>query len=445
MWWRGKEPGADVVRRARRPGRSRRAVLSPEARDGGKVSHPAGVRTTVLVVDDSADTRESIRRMVGLHPDLEVVGEAGSAEEGLKLCHALRPRVVLMDINLPGRDGIWAAGEIVRRQGCPVVMLSVEGEHEYVRRAMQAGASDYLVKPFGCPELVEAIRQAAKGAATRTAAAETGTRPGREGRPGTVVTFFGTKGGVGKSTLAANVAVGLSLRGLPTVLIDLDLEFGVISTLLGLRPPSHLADLCRAEGGPGPDLLRKVLVRGPGGLQLLAAPSLPHEAAEVEGEGRRDPDRNYVADVLDILKGMFAYVVIDTARGFRESNLTVLDRSSLVLVVTVPELPALENTAKGLHILLRQLAFPAAKVKLLLNRADSAPGLTSNDIATGLGMDVSFEVPSDGQAVAAAANYGQPFILNRRESPLTSGVWSIVEALASVDGGDEACLPSMNG
>lgn len=124
-------------------------------------SSPVETPFKVLVVDDAPAVRETVKKMLELYPEFQVVGEAADGPEAVAACQTLQPDVVVMDVNLPTVDGIRATAEIVKRSGAAVVMISVEGETEYLRRAMKAGAKDYLVKPFSPDGLAEALRRAA--------------------------------------------------------------------------------------------------------------------------------------------------------------------------------------------------------------------------------------------------------------------------------------------
>ncbi|MGE5557203.1 MAG: response regulator transcription factor [Bacillota bacterium] len=112
----------------------------------------------VLVADDIPETRVSIKKILSLEEKIEVAGEAANGSEAVALAVALRPDIILMDINMPGMDGI-AATELIAREnpGVSVIVLSVQEEQEYISRAMEAGAREYMVKPPGIDELLRAI------------------------------------------------------------------------------------------------------------------------------------------------------------------------------------------------------------------------------------------------------------------------------------------------
>src|SRR5512141_664092 len=170
----------------------------------------SGEKVRVLIVDDVAETRENVRKLLQFESDIEVVGAARSGMEGIQLSQELDPDVVLMDINMPDMDGISATEAI--RQKSPhiqVVILSVQGDQNYMRRAMLAGARDFLTKPPSGDELISAVRRAAAMARVeRSKAAPSRGSGGYPGRPvsvhvlpgrveGKVVSVYAPKGGVG--------------------------------------------------------------------------------------------------------------------------------------------------------------------------------------------------------------------------------------------------------
>lgn len=380
----------------------------------------------VLIADDVPQVRQSVKAMLALEQGLTVVGEAADGGHAVSLAQSLAPDVVVMDINMPGKDGITATEEIMATRPCGIVVISVQGEAEYLRRAMRAGACDYLTKPFTPEELIAAIRRAAAGAAERLS-------PGPAHGPvggGQVITLFSTKGGVGRSVIAANLAVWLAQFGKQKVAaVDLDLEFGVLAGLTGARPAATWLDLTRVEGPLTPVHLERVMarpLRAP--LGVLAAPPLPHQAAEVDGPGRPDPQRNYISEVLALLQGDHDFVVVDCATGFRDANLAALDAASQIWVVATPEVPALQNAAKGMDILVERLEYPRACVHLVLNRMHREAALSSSEVETGLGCPVAHGLPEDA-GVSWAVSAGQPMVMKRSRSPFAQAIAAMGERL----------------
>ncbi len=167
----------------------------------------------VLIVDDIPETRDHLAKLLGFETDIEVVGAAASGREALEMAARLKPDVVLMDINMPDMDGIAATERMSSEvPSAAVVMMSVQGEADYLRRSMLAGAREFLVKPFSSDELTASIRQvytrerdklsriAVQPAPAATAAgmpARPVTGGPEDGEPGRIVAVFGPKGGVG--------------------------------------------------------------------------------------------------------------------------------------------------------------------------------------------------------------------------------------------------------
>ncbi|MEX2355880.1 MAG: response regulator [Thermaerobacterales bacterium] len=401
---------------------------------------------TVMVVDDAPQVRESIKEMLSLEPDFVVVGDAQDGVDAVQKARDLRPDVILMDINLPEMDGI-SATEIIRKElASQVVMISVEKDPEYFRKAMQAGSRDYLVKPFTQEELGRAVRNAA-GAdpAVSSATAADGKVQRRQGK---IVTVFGAKGGVGSSTLATNLAVALAKQGGARVaLVDLDLELGSLHTMLGVRPRVTIVDLCRVETEINLRHAEGAVLQVPAhGVGLLGAPPYPHLAAEVEGEGKQQGHRNYVGEILKALQAGYDWVVVDTAGNYRESTLTAFDRASRILLVTTPDIPSLENTAKCLDLLVDQLEFDQEKIQVVLNQRDRMTNLTRDEISHGLDYPIAYDVPSDQAAVLAAMNNGRPITSKRTKSAVAEVFFKMASDLADPgEGGSQTGRPNEKG
>lgn len=391
-------------------------------------------RIRVVLVDDSYLVRQSVKAMLEFDTkEFEVVGEAENGLQAVEQVAKLQPDVVLMDVNMPVMDGIAATIKIMEQSPAGVVIISIQGEQEYLRRAMKAGARDYLLKPFTYEELTGALRSAAN-IPMKGLSVVPGSQPQKSGK---VITVFSTKGGVGKTTLVANLAAALAHGTKRKVAaLDLDLEFGVLATMMGVTPQGSLIDLCRLETAITPDHISRLLaVQKQCGVGVLASPPLPHLASEVDGDGRTDRERSYVTETIEAMRASVDYLIIDTSVSFREANLIALDKADLILMVTVPEITALESTAKGLDVLLERLEYPKTKVQLVLNRADSTIGLTHEDIAKSLGVAIQHKIPTDERATITAANTGMPIVLKRaRNSPIADALLGLANAVAESSG-----------
>jgi len=384
-------------------------------------------RIRVLIATRDPSRVENLIPTIVTTGRFTVVGITSNVGTALDECKRLAPHVLIAGTDLQSPD-VWdLVKEAQALHNVAVVLFGSPQDKDTLRRAMQSGARDFLFEPLKAEEIVASLDQIR----------DSGTLPNGleplEAKPsGKIITIFGTKGGVGKSFIAANVATSAQIQSKKScVLIDLDLEFGSLSALFGLKPSASIVDLCRTEGPVEPETVTKVLIQAQPSLELrvLVAPPTPDLAAEVEGEGRRVKGRSYVSEILACLKSTYDYVFVDTASNFRETNISALDMSDVIVVVTAPDIPTLQNTGKCLDILLEAFKYPQEKVVVALNRADGGAGLTTEDISKGLQYQVKWELPSDGRNVTWSANCGRPLVMERPKTPVAEAVNTMANGL----------------
>ncbi len=374
----------------------------------------------VLIVDDFAETRENIRKLLQFESDIAVVGAARSGEEAIQIAQETKPDVVLMDINMSDMDGITATEAILQEVPyTQIVILSVQSEPDYMRRAMLAGARDFMVKPPSSDELISTIRNVALMAHEQRKKHEAPVAqvasqlPGAEHIPahrpmGRVLAFYSPKGGVGCTTLATNLAVGLQTDETPTVLVDANLQFGDASVFLNLQAKYSVNDLATRAEEIDPEILEDVLLVHESGLHLLAGSPRPEMADEVNAD--------QVRRVLQHLRRQFAYVVVDTGSTMDDVTLAVLDAADLLIAVATPEIPAIKDV-RLLFDLLHVLEFPLENVCFAVNKMDRKGGITAEAISENLKRPVEATIPLDDRTVVASINRGVPLLLSDRSSP----------------------------
>jgi len=381
-------------------------------------------RIKVVIVDDIAETRDHLAKLLGFESDIEVVGSLGSGEEVLRLASDKPLDVVLLDINMPGLDGIATAEQLaLRAPSASIIMMSVQGEPDYLRRAMLAGAREFLVKPFSSDELAASIRQvhqrerlkADRFAGSLPAPTEGHNIPAAPRGPGRVVTFFAPKGGVGRTTLAVNFAVAAATElGQRVVLIDGGLQFGDVGVLLNLNPKNQsIADVVREMNGGDLETLDSTLIDHSSGIRVLMAPPSPEMAELVTAD--------HLSRIVAALRQTHDLVVIDSTAALLDATLAFLDQSDVVLTVLTLEITNIKNIRQFLA-LIDQLGFNESKVQLVLNRADSGYGIRFQDVESSIGRKISHTVVSDGRTVVFALNRGVPFVIASRQSKVAEDV-----------------------
>src|SRR5215216_447643 len=222
----------------------------------------------VLIVDDIVESRDNVAKLLRFEPDVEIVGTAEGGQEGIDLAFQLEPDIVLMDINMPGIDGITATTRISSRlPNTAVIMMSVQNEPDYLRRSMLAGAREFLSKPFSLDELVESIRhvhQLAQSSRRVVAdpAVHTVTSSGGKAKRAQIISLFGLKGGVGRSTVATNLAVALrnAVPDKDIALVDGNLLYGDIGVMMNVKDNKTIADIVRNFNTLDRDLVHDILV-----------------------------------------------------------------------------------------------------------------------------------------------------------------------------------------
>jgi pilus assembly protein CpaE len=385
----------------------------------------------VLIVDDFAETRENLRKLLQFESDIVVVGAARSGQEAIEVAAETKPDIVLMDINMEDMDGITATEAILSEVPfTQVIILSVQSEQDYMRRAMMAGARDFMVKPPSSEELIATIRRLSVFAHDKrkeferpdaTAAAE--LPPGTGGydsshRPaGTVLAFYSPKGGVGCTTIATNIALGLDTEETPTVLVDGNLQFGDVSVFLNLQSKYSINDLTARMDDIDSEILEDVLLLHENGLRVLAAPPRPEMADEVSAD--------QIRTIIQFLRRHFAYVVVDTASTMDDTTLAILDTADLLIAICTPDIPAIKD-ARHLFDLLHILEFPTQNVCFVLNKMDRKGGISAEAVGENLKLEVEAVIPMDERAVTASINKGIPLILSDRSSPQSRALMQLM-------------------
>ena len=401
-----------------------------------------GPKIRVLIVDDIAETRENVRKLLQFESDIEVVGAAKSGKEGIEFSQEYDPDVILMDINMPDMDGISATEAILRsKPHAQVIMLSVQGDPNYMRRAMLAGARDFLTKPPMADELISAIRRSGEMARQeRTKSVQAQVIPSMPGSTmasgfsltqGKIIVVYSPKGGTGCTTIAVNLALALHNEDTRTTLVDGNFQFGDVAVFINEQGKNTILDLATRVNELEPDIVEGVMIQhAASGVHVLAAPSRPEYAEQINSD--------QFSQLIDYLRQLYAYVVIDTTPTLNDIILTAIDKSDVIVLVTTQDIPSIKNTRLFLD-LLQTMGVERERVVFTMNRYDKRIAITPERVGDNLKQPVVAVVPLDERIVVPAVNRGVPFILDNKTQPAARGILSLAEsvrgALAAIESG----------
>lgn len=355
----------------------------------------------ILIVDDIRNTRESIRRILNFNSDIEVVGEANGGSEAIRQTERLNPDIVLMDISMPDMDGIRATELLsFRAPSTSVIIMSFQSETDYMKKAMMAGAKEYIVKPFTGTDIINTILKVYQKDTRKKEILNIPSDHSENKAPARIISLFSTKGGVGKTTTAVNVAVELANTQLAKVLlIDLNLQFGDIASFLNLVPRKTIADLAQVSALKYDDIRFHMLTHS-SGVEVLAASTRPEYAELITSD--------HIQQILSEVQPHFDYVICDNVSRFDDISLSGLEMADEIWLILGMDIPSIKNTKLSLDIL-QNLNY-SHKVKVILNRFDKKSGISLRDIENTINLKVDHTISNDEQTFINALNKGVPFI-----------------------------------
>ncbi len=280
----------------------------------------------ILIVDPQPDAVANLRRSLNSFGTFEVVGDAGFGPVASTWAHTLEPAIVIVSVEEPVTRSLSTIQALTR--GNPpwtVVGLVNQFDRETFRRTVLAGARDVLLRNSSPSDLHDALVQAHNADRLRVVSA--GHDPAAP--TGSIITVFGVKGGVGKTTLATNLAVALAQESSASVaLVDLDVPFGDVALMLDMHPEQDILDALSDGVVDDLERLQKLLMRSPHGVHVLPAPLAPDEAGSL--------DSRRVGQLLSKLAALYQFVLVDTPVGLTELTAAALDASEMAMLVTTP-------------------------------------------------------------------------------------------------------------
>jgi pilus assembly protein CpaE len=386
-----------------------------------------GDKIRVMIVDDIVDTRDQLEKLLFFEKDIEVVAKAVNGREAVALAKQFRPDVILMDINMPDMDGIAATEAIIAQDPLvQVIIMSVQGETDYLRRAMLAGAREFLTKPISADDLYKSIRHVYKLAATRPRQVASAPGVSSSGAPasiGQIIAVFSPKGGVGTSSVAVNLAVALRQQTNKKVaLVDANAMFGDLTVILNLRSDKTIIDLAKRIDEMDIELLNDVLATHTSQVKVLLAPPDPQSGELVTAE--------HIRAILELMAQEFDYIVVDTPASFQDRSLAVLDSASRIVTLMTLEMHCIRNIRMFLEVA-DLLEYPQEKVLLVLNKASSRSGMRAEDVEKSIQRKVLIQIGDAGHDVSFSINQGVPLIIGKPTHQMSRDIMSLARTLMS--------------
>jgi pilus assembly protein CpaE len=327
-----------------------------------------------------------------------------------------QPEVLIIGPDVPTEEALRFAKVFdVQLPGLSLVLVS-DADPSALLHAMRAGIRDILSPNADAAEIRVLLEHACQSFATRHRSHE--SAPAENGGKGLVIGVFSPKGGVGKTTLATNIAIGLGqIAPMSVVIVDLDLQFGDVASGLYLSPEHTVTDAVSQAAHQDSLVLKAFLTVHPAGIYALCAPPTPVEADHIT------PDQ--VTRLLEQLSREFQYVVVDTAPGLPEIGLAAMEQCTDVVWVSAMDIPSLRGLRSGLEVL-RQLEIMPESRHVVLNMADAKAGLNVQDVESTIGAPVDVSIPRS-KAVALSTNRGIPVLQESKRDPAVKSLKQLVE------------------
>lgn len=362
------------------------------------------MREKIFIVDDN----EVSRKLVGgiLKKEGYEVYAAASATEALSAIPKVMPDLIILDVMMPEMDGYQLCRRLRDRPDTarlPILILTSLNQLEERLKAFEAGADDFIPKPFQPQEFLARVQVALRRSSYYL--------PPPAKSEAETIAVFSLRGGSGVSSIATNTAVGLSqLWKKPVALVDLALENGISALMLDLPLRHSWAELSKIPAEEiDREVIFQILLKHESGLSVLAAPRRPYEAELLNAE--------QVRQVLTLLSEQYEYIVIDLPHNFSETTLAALDQADQILLVLSPELAAVQCASIALDVF-SKVGYPADKVKLVLNWTFKGKGLPREEIEKVLQKRIEVVLPFAGDELVNALTMGKPPVFSEPESAL---------------------------
>jgi pilus assembly protein CpaE len=353
-----------------------------------------------------------------------VLGEAGYGIEAVSMARDTEPDVMIIAIEEPlirALQTVEALADLLPLS--PIIAYSSIRDPNSIRKAMLAGVKDYLIAPVREEDLINSIHTVLQQEERRRA-----RMSGEMDEPvaaGTVLTVFGAKGGIGKTTIATNLATALVQKtSQSVVVVDLDTRFGDVAILMDIPVDRSIADLAIPEEQITRELLQECIYTHNTGVAILPAPIRPTDWRSVHA--------GHIERIVTLLMQTYDYIVLDTPGTFNDIVARALELATMVVLVATVDMASLKDTLLAIDML-RSWNFPQEKIKLVINATNEATTVQPQEIKRMLGREVFWSIPYD-RNISTATQLGMPVVVAKPQSRASESIVEMAYALSGVRG-----------
>lgn len=355
----------------------------------------------VMAVVENDDLRFEMKSNL-MDDEIAFLGFSKSGEAALEKALSLKPDVVLLAYE--NEESLDIAQKIyVSLPGCAVILMCEEIDISIVNKAMTAGIRKVIELKSSSQELVDSIQigfsmESARFINSSSKQINTQAR---------IISVFGPKGGIGKTTISANLAVAIAKKGKKVAVLDLNLQFGDLNLFFDIQPKDTIAELVQEKQSFDIDTIKSFMMLHSSGVSILCAPKSPELAEIVTAE--------HIEKIINTLRPYYDYIIIDTAPIFNDSSIAAIENANLVLMIVTLEISTLRNAKISLDIF--ESLQQKEKIQILVNR--NAPSLISvKDTQSILDMSVKYKVSSDWKTAISSLNKGVPLVIDAPRSTI---------------------------
>ncbi len=378
----------------------------------------------VLAITDTDRAYYWVQEALANENEMELIGRASNPAEAVEALASGKPDAVVVDAAIGEMDMVAVTQDlVVRGFGAPIVALTIEGDMERARQLILAGARSFVTIPLRDGELARTLHQVVElENIRRIQSSANGSTPVSRKRDATLLAVYSPKGGVGCTMISTNLAVALQLiTGQTVALVDAARQLGHVGLVMNLRAPHTLPDLLPHLAELEPDLMQRILAEHVSGVNVLLASPQPDK------DRRVSPDA--IRTILGVLAEMFDLIVVDVPKALDDYSLAVLEMATRVLLVVIPEVPAIRDAKIFLETYER--TGYSEKIDLVLNRSSGEHGVKLSEIETALKHKSITQIPDDPSLVPFSMNRGVPLVQSHQRSPVGKSILLLAQRVTA--------------